>query len=74
VEYLGIADGSLVNTTEGAISILTNRGTIQALNVSNIFAKAVGGKPRGYVLRNSGTIGEKHLTNVITRNMVAVEE
>ncbi len=73
VEYLGMSHASLVNKTNGPISLLTNKGTIQALNMVNIRVKAEGGAPRGYVLNNSGQIHTKHLTNIIDENLTAIE-
>lgn len=74
VEYLGLSDVSLTNRTDTPLALLRNAGTITALNVSNAYLKAVGGAPRGCLIRNSGCIESKLLTNVAAENLASVEE
>jgi hypothetical protein len=61
VDYLGISDVSLSTTAGGKYNLLTNRGTIQALNMANVYGK---GLEAGFALENSGTIHQKNLTNI----------
>ncbi len=61
VEYLGISDVSLSTTSGGKYHLLANRGTIHALNMTNIFGK---GLPENYDLNGTGTIHQRNLTNI----------
>lgn len=69
VERLNISDAHLINTTESAVSLLRNSGTIGVLNMANATGSAESGTPRGFMLDNQGTIREKNLSNVSAENM-----
>jgi hypothetical protein len=68
VEYMAISNATITNGTSCEINLLTNIGTIKALNVANVYGKAEGGKPRGSILSNQGIIEHKNLLNIITDN------
>ncbi len=74
VESLHISDAHLINTTESAVSLLRNSGTIQVLNMANASGIAESGAPRGCLLHNLGTIGERNLSNASATNMVVYSE
>ncbi len=65
IEYLGISDVSLSTTSGGKYSLLTNRGTIHALNLTNIYAKALNQESGNFALKNTGTIHQKNLTHIV---------
>ena len=69
VESLQISNISLINRTPGAIHVLTNKGKIGSLTMTNVYAKADGDPTRGAVVLNSGVIQHQALQNVSTVNV-----
>jgi hypothetical protein len=69
VESLQMSDISLINRTEAPIDLLTNRGAIGALSMTNVYAKAENTASQGAAVRNSGTIRESTLQAVHAVNV-----
>ncbi len=74
VENLHISDAHLVNATESAVSLVRNSGTTGVLNMTDASGVAESGAPRGCLLHNLGTIGERNLSNVSATNMAVYSE
>ncbi len=62
-------DVSVINRTPGAIHVLTNRGTIGCLGMTNVYAKAGDKVTGGAVVSNPGTIRKHLLQEVFTSNV-----
>lgn len=73
VEYMGINNATIINNTNGEINLLNNYGTIEALNIVNVYGKAVDGVPRGFIINGYGVIKHKNITNVIIDNLNGIE-
>ncbi len=58
VASLQLANVSVTNRTRCPIDVLTNRGAIGQLSMSNVVAMADPGCPRGVAVRNEGSIDE----------------
>ena len=69
VESLQMSDVSVINRTPGAIHVLTNKGTIGCLAMTDVFAKADGNPARGAVVCSTGRIGQHSLQHVFTVNV-----
>jgi hypothetical protein len=69
IESLQMSNVSLINRTEFPIDVLKNQGTIGCLGMTNVYAKAEGGQPRGAVVRNSGTIRQPAMQQILTDNV-----
>ena len=69
VESLQMSDVSVINRTPGTIHVLTNRGTIGCLAMTNVFAKAEGAPARGAVVSSPGLIRQHGLQHVFTANV-----
>ncbi|MCE5309861.1 MAG: glycoside hydrolase family 55 protein [Acidobacteriales bacterium] len=69
VERLRMNDVSLINHTAGPIHVLTNRGTIEFLQMSAVYAKADEKAAGAAVVSNQGAIGHPGLNEVFTANV-----
>ena len=69
VECLQLCNISLINHTPGTIHVLTNKGTIGALQGNNVYAKAEGSHTRGAVVSSTGLIRQHGLHNVSAVNV-----
>jgi hypothetical protein len=69
VERLRLDDVSLINRTAGPIHVLTNRGTIEFLQMSGVYAKADAKAAGGAVVSNQGAILQHSLGEVIAVNV-----
>lgn len=72
VERLRLSDVSQLNRTPGPLTVLTNRGTIKVLQMTDVAATAVGGVARGAILRNEGVIGHQSLCGLAGENLEAL--
>jgi len=65
VRYLGMSDCSVINRTPDAIALLQNQGTIDTLQLTNIYLRAEGETAPGTIVRNTGTIHAQNTQNVV---------
>ncbi|MBU0714389.1 MAG: glycoside hydrolase family 55 protein [Verrucomicrobia bacterium] len=69
VEHLGISQASVVNLAASPLDFLHNQGSIESLNLANIHCRAVGGAPRGMLVRNDGNIAFQQFSNITVHNL-----
>jgi hypothetical protein len=69
VEHLAVSNASLVNLASTPLDFLHNEGTIESLSLHNVHARAVGGDPRGLLVRNGGVIEHQRMDGVTVRNL-----
>ena len=74
VESLKLNNVTVINRTPGPLDLLANRGTIGNLVISNASLKAVGGAPRGMLIRNTGQIRQSSLHDIVTTNVTPIKK
>lgn len=71
VRHLSLNYCTVVNETAGGITTLLNRGKIETLSMTDLYARAEGTPPRGHLLENTGMIGAEHRNGVFPTNLAA---